>query len=219
LRLFRNKAGLWLSILLLVQGAAYYAIASRRELTPELTPLQFFSSSFGSWHMIQDAPVEKEILDVLRADDILSRVYRRRPDGMPAVLFIAYFKTQRTGATPHSPKNCLPGSGWEPVEAPARISIDVGRAAPITVSRYVVALGEQQSVVLYWYQGHNRIIASEFAAKFWLIADSIRYRRSDTALVKIVVPVVVVGDAGRASDAAVDFVRAAYPDIALQLPL
>jgi EpsI family protein len=218
LRLLRNKAGLWLTILLLVQGAAYYAIASRRELTPEMSPLQFFASDFGTWRMVQDAPVEKEVLDVLRADDTLNRVYRRPADGSRAMLFIAYFKTQRTGAAPHSPKNCLPGSGWEPVEKPGRISIDVGQAAPISVNRYVVARGDQQSVVLYWYQGHNRIIASEFEAKFWLIADSMRYRRSDTALVKVVVPV-GGGDSGPAGEAAIDFVRAAYPRIALQLPL
>ena len=76
------------------------------------------------------------------------------------------------------------------METPGAVPIAVaGRPAPIVVNRYVVARGDERSVVLYWYQSHDRIIASEYAAKFWLIADSIRYRRSDTALVKVVVPV------------------------------
>ena len=64
-----------------------------------------------------------------------------------------------------------------------------GRSEPIRSNRYVVAHGDEKSVVLYWYQSHNRVIASELAAKFWLVADSIKYHRSDSSLVRVVVPV------------------------------
>jgi EpsI family protein len=134
-----------------------------------------------------------------------------------AFLFIAYFKTQRYGQTPHSPKNCLPGSGWEPVET-GRQTIDVpGWSAPIVTNRYVVELGDQKSVVLYWYQTHNRIIASEYWAKFWLVVDSVRYRRSDTALVKIVVPV-RDNNVGAATDMGVQCIQALFPSLLKQLP-
>ena len=173
--------------------------------------------------MTQDVPVEKDVADVLKASDIMNRVYVNGT-GQPVLFFIAYFKTQRTGATPHSPKNCLPGSGWEPVESPGTQRIEVpGRAAPLIVNRYVVAgpdqseMKQRQDVVLYWYQSHNRVIADEYAAKFWLVADALRYRRSDTALLKVVVPVADSGTAA-ASAAAVSFVQAAYPAVLRQLP-
>ena len=88
---------------------------------------------------------------------------------------------------------------------------------PIRVNRYVVARGEEKSVVLYWYQSHNRVIAGEFAAKFWLVADSIRYHRSDTALVRVVVPV-RAGDIDSAVNNGIAFVQAIFPDLQKQLP-
>jgi EpsI family protein len=202
-----------------LQGAIFYALASRRETTPPAAPLDAFPAVFQGWTLLKDAPVTEAEEEVLRADDTMNRWYVRQSDRAAADLFVAYFKTQRTGASPHSPKNCLPGAGWEPVEPPGRLAITVaGRPAPIGVNRYVVAKGEQQSVVLYWYEGHNRVIASEFAAKFWLIADAIRYRRSDTALVKVVVPV-LGGETDPAAGVAVQFVQDAYPSLRAQLPL
>jgi EpsI family protein len=204
--------------LLCLQGVLYYATAARPELTPNVGPLRAFPQQVGGWQSIQDVPLEPEVLDVLKADDTLNRVYAKRGVNAPAYFFIAFFKTQRTGSAPHSPKNCLPGSGWEPIEKPGVVSIDVpGRAMPLVANRYVVARGEDKSVTIYWYQSHDRVIASEFAAKFWLISDAIRYRRSDTALVKVVIPV-VGGSAQEAGNEGVQFVQAAYPAIAAQLP-
>ena len=197
----------------------FYATASRREVTPAMSPLNDFPTQIGDWTMLRDDPVSEETEAVLKADDTTNRLYGNKPKDLGAFLFIAYFETQRTGASPHSPKNCLPGGGWEPVEAPGTITFAVeGRTEPITVNRYVVAKGDEQDVVLYWYEGHNRVIASEYWAKFWLVADAVRYRRSDTALVKVVVPV-DGGDTARASAAAVQFTKDVYPAIRRQLPL
>ena len=133
-----------------------------------------------------------------------------------ASLMIAFFRTQRYGQSPHSPKNCLPAAGWRPTED-TKLSVDVpGRDAPIVVNKYVIAHGDEQSVVMYWYQSHNRVVAGEFAARFWLVADAIRYRRSDTALVRVIVP--ISGNRDAAEDAAVRFVRAVYPDVVRQFP-
>jgi EpsI family protein len=213
-----NRTTVALTALLGLQGISYYATAARPELTPNPPPLSAFPQRVGAWQSIQDAPLEPEVLDVLKADDTLNRVYAKPGVNAPAYFFIAFFKTQRTGSTPHSPKNCLPGSGWEPIEKPGLVSIDVpGRSTPLVANRYVVARGDDKSVTIYWYQSHDRVIASEFAAKFWLIADAIRYRRSDTALVKVVIPV-TEGSAQTATDEGVQFVRAAYPAVAAQLP-
>jgi EpsI family protein len=207
-----------LTVLLLVQGSLYYAVALRDEAIPAVPPLSLFPAESGAWRMYRDMPIEKEVQDVLRADDTLNRVYIGPTEGSAAYLFIAFFKTQRSGQTPHSPKNCLPGAGWEPVEsAPLHITVP-GRSEPLVSNRFVVARGDEKSVVLYWYQSHGRIISDEFAAKFWLIADSIRYHRSDSALVKIVVPV-RGGDVEGATKTATDFVQAVYPAVAKQLPI
>jgi EpsI family protein len=217
MRFLKSKPAIALTAVLLAQGTLYYATASRSELASPVAPLQNFPAAFGSWRLYQDVPVEKEVEDVLKADDTLNRVYVDSSRGAQAILFIAYFKTQRASAAPHSPKNCLPGSGWEPVETPGALPIAVaGRQAPIVVNRYVVARGDAKSVVLYWYQSHSRIIASEYAAKLWLIADSIRYRRSDTALIKVVVP--TAGDSESAVHTATEFVQAAFPLLAAQFP-
>jgi EpsI family protein len=207
-----------LTVLLLVQGSLYYAVALRDEAIPAVLPLSMFPMESGEWHTFRDMPIEKEVQDVLRADDTLNRVYVKTPDDTPAYLFIAFFKTQRSGQTPHSPKNCLPGAGWEPVEsAPLNITVP-GRSQPLVSNRFVVARGDEKSVVLYWYQSHGRIISDEFAAKFWLIADSIRYHRSDSALVKVVVPV-RGSDVEGATRTATEFVQAVFPAVAKQLPL
>ncbi len=218
MQFLRSKAALWLTVLVCLQGVAYYAIAARPERTPSIAPLATFPSEVPGWRMVRDYPIEPEVLDILKADDTLNRLYASDSRTATAFFFMAYFKTQRYGAAPHSPKNCLPGSGWEPVETPGTISIAIaGRQEPIVASRYVVERGDQRSVVIYWYQSHQRAIAGEFSAKFWLVADAIRYGRSDTALVKVVVPA-IRGDFDSATQNAVDFIKAAYPRIAAQLP-
>jgi EpsI family protein len=212
-----NKYVRVLTVMLLLQAAAFYAVALRSEDVPRVLPLSLFPSELGGWRMAQDVAIEREVLDVLKADDTLNRVYLDPSQTASAYLFIAYFKTQRAGQAPHSPKNCLPGSGWEPLESGTQ-SVDIpGRPEPVVTNRYVVAHGDQKSVVLYWYQSHNRIIASEYSAKFWLVADSIRYNRSDSALVKIVSP---VGETGidAAAKSGVAFIQALFPHLLRQLP-
>jgi EpsI family protein len=154
---------------------------------------------------------------VLRADDTLNRVYVDRSGNTTASLFIAFFKSQRYGQAPHSPKNCLPGSGWEALED-TKLTVDVpGSAAPITINKYTVARGDSQSVVLYWYQSHGRVIAGEIPAKFWLVSDAIRHGRTDTALVRIVVPV-AQANRDAAESHAVEFLKSVFPDVVRALP-
>lgn len=215
--MLKGRYALALTILLLIQGGAFYMVALRPEAIPNVAPLSSFPTAAGPWTMYKDVPIEKEVQDVLLADDTLNRIYVK-PGNSAAFLFIAFFRTQRSGQAPHSPKNCLPGSGWEALESEP-ITVEVpGRTEPIQTNRYVVAKGDEKSVVLYWYQSHNRIIAGEFTAKFWLIADSIKYHRSDSALVKIVVPV-RNGDSIAATHDATDFVKAVFPALSKQLPM
>ena len=213
----RSKYARIVTAALILQGIVFYAVALRAENTPTVSPLDGFPTNVAGWQMYKDVKIEQETLDVLKADDTLNRVYINPARDASTFLFIAFFKTQRYGQSPHSPKNCLPGNGYEPIESGVMTVAIPGRSEPVQVNRYLTARGDEKSVTLYWYQSHDRIIAGEFAARFWLIADSIRFHRSDTSLVKIVVPV-RDGDADAATRTAVDFMKAVFPPLVRQLP-
>jgi len=203
------------TLLLLVQAAVLYS-SIRPEAIPPGKPLADIPPSLGSWHLKRLGVIEPEVLEVLNADDTLNGFYEDRSGSRHANLFVAAFRSQRTGKAPHSPKNCLPGSGWTPVMSD-EYSIDLGAAAPITVNRYVVSHGESRSLVLYWYQSRDRVVASEYTAKFWVILDAIRLNRTDTALVRVVVPI-VDRDQDGATTVAVDFVKSFYGTLRQYLP-
>ncbi len=210
--ILRSKFLYGLTLVLVVQAVFFYS-ASHGEITPLVAPLAAFPLTVGPWRMVQEGVIDQDTRDILKADDIVTRFYGG--PGGEANLFVAYFKTQRQGQSPHSPKNCLPGSGWQP-SATGRIDVPVP-GGPIHINQYVVSKGEAQSVVLYWYQSQGRVIADEFAAKFYLISDSIRHHRSDTALVRVVVSI-PEGKTPQAEKVATDFVQAFYPVVKAYLP-
>jgi EpsI family protein len=213
---FRNKYAAVLTVVLLAEAALFYS-ASRGERVPTGQPLDLFPERIGSWRLVRDFPIEQEIREQLKADDLMNRVYAEAGTPPGVNLFVAYFKSQRTGQSPHSPKNCLPGSGWEP-EATGFLEVPVaGQPQPIRINRYVVSHGDEKSVVLYWYQSPRRVIASELSAKFWLVMDSIRYHRSDTALVRVTAPV-LQNDVPGATRAGEAFVASVFPVLRSYLP-
>jgi EpsI family protein len=199
--------------LIVLQGALIYS-AVRPESIPAGRPLSQLPRTLGSWQFAQEGLIDADTQAVLKADDLLNRYYAKGSLG--ANLFVAAFRSQRNGKAPHSPKNCLPGSGWTPLNSTVA-EIDVGRSAPIQVNRYVVAHGDERSLVLYWYQSRDRAIASEYTAKFWVVADAVRLNRTDTALVRVVLPI-VNRDEEAADRAANDFVRAFYATLREYLP-
>jgi EpsI family protein len=213
-----SKYSRGLTLVLLLQALAYYAIARRPESTPAVQPLTLFPTSFDGWRMVNDVPVAREIQEFLKADDTMNRVYANRAGTDAASLFIAFFKTQRYGQSPHSPKNCLPGAGWEAV-SDEKIPVKVpGWDQPIIINRYVVEHGDEKGVTLYWYHSHNRVIADELSAKFWAVADSIRYHRSDTELVRVIAEV-HNNNVEAATKNGLQFIQSVFPEILKQLPL
>jgi len=222
LKFLKSPAARLVTILLVIQAALLYS-AVRPEFVPPSRPLSGMPSLLGSWKLAQTGVIEQEVLDVLKADDILNGIYCNTavPECVQtgrgaASLFVAAFRSQRTGKAPHSPKNCLPGSGWVPLSS-GNLTVDVGRPNPIVVNRYVVAYGSDRQLVLYWYQSRDRAVASEYKAKFWVMADAIRYNRTDTALVRVIVP---IGnrDEAQAQATAADFVKSFYATLLEYLP-
>jgi EpsI family protein len=210
-----SRAALMLTVLLLAQAAVFYGF-SRGELVPQHRPLDQLPVQFADWMMVKQGVIEKEIQDVLQADDYTTRWYGKKP-GVVASLFVAFFKTQKTGQAPHSPKNCLPASGWIWTVSD-QIPIHLLAAnRTITVNRYIVQKGEQKSLVLYWYQSRDRVVASEYWAKVYVVVDALRYNRTDTALVRVEVPV-IDGNDQAATRIAVDFVQAFFTTLRGFLP-
>lgn len=205
-----------MTLLLGLQAVAYYAYP-KGENVPRFDPLSRLSAEIGSWHMVQDLPIEPEVQALLKADDSLNRIYTNPVSNFSSSLYVAFFKTQSTGISPHSPKVCLPGSGWTPVGS-ARLQIQVpGEESPITVNRYVIQRGEASSVVLYWYQTPHRVVADEYAAKFYTVIDSLRFHRTDTSLVRVICTVDSRGEQA-AQDEAVRFTQKVFPILHQLLP-
>jgi EpsI family protein len=183
-----NSLPRFLAALLLFASAAIYLRAhSRNEVFPPHQPLESFPAQLGSWNGT-DLVIDQETLNVLGPGEFLSRVYAPSADHSPSLdLLIAYFPSQSAGDTIHSPMHCLPGSGWLPTDT-TRVTVDIRGHDPFPANRVVVAKGELRNLVLYWYWAHDRGVASEYWAKYYLVKDSIKMHRSDGALVRIITP-------------------------------
>jgi len=208
-----------LSVLLLL-SAAYVATASKTEEVPPRESLASFPATIGEWQGRVEPDFTKDILDVLGVDDYLLRSYVTKD--AYAGLYIGYYRSQRQGDTIHSPLNCLPGAGWEPVSKsylPIGVTSDKGQEE-ILVNRYVIRKGLDEQVVLYWYQSHGRVVANEYRSKVFMIYDAVRLNRTDAALVRVVSPQLSseAGAQERAGNRAVEFVKAIYPFLGRYLP-
>jgi EpsI family protein len=174
----------FLAAALIVATAALLQARGRSETIPARAPLDSFPQQLGGWSGT-DVPLDKDTLEVLGAGDFMVREYRNAEGSADFVdLFIAYFPTQRSGDTIHSPRHCLPGAGWTP-EANDRVPLAMPGHAPFPINRYVIAKAGARKLVLYWYWAHDRGVASEYWAKYYLVKDAIRMNRSDGALVRI----------------------------------
>lgn len=212
-----SLAGKVLAFVLAAQAAIFLA-GNRAEVLPASRALSAMPKQHQQWASVWESKVTDAEQEVLKADDTLLRAYVRAGQAPSrASLYIASFLSQRAGRAPHSPKNCLPGAGWTPSESTiVKLPVN-GQNEPIEVNKYIIQKGENRSVVYYWYQSRDRAVASEYWAKYWVVMDAIRFNRTDSALVRVIVDV-NGQDVDGAEKAAQDFVRSAYADIRRQLP-
>jgi EpsI family protein len=181
---------------------------SHGEPVVQRQPLRDLPYTIGTWSG-QEQPLPEEIVQAVSVSDYTNRVYFA--DGnAPVQLYVGYYGSQRTGDTIHSPKNCLPGAGWDPVQSGfATIGVAGGRR--IVVNEYVIQQDQNKQLVFYWYQGRGRVYASEYAGKFWMVVDAISRNRTDGALVRLVTAI----DDNEASARArlVDFTQRLFPQL------
>jgi EpsI family protein len=210
------ERGWILAPLFLVAQLALAHWVAGGERPPAPPDLARFPAQFGEWQQVREDPIAADVAAELGADRLLSRTYIHRPDGLFGSVLVVWYQSQRAGnSQPHSPQMCLPGSGWMP-EVTGEVTLDTPDGA-ITVNRYLVAKGRQRAAVLFWYQRPRRVVAGEWAAKLWLVADAIRDKRTDTSLVRVVLWERAGGD-GVAMAAATGLARSFYPLLREHLP-
>jgi EpsI family protein len=213
-------------------GWLFIARASKMEPVPIAQPLAEFPLQMEGWRGFAQAPFAADILTNLGVDDYLNRTYYSADGSGIVDFYVGYYQYQRQGKAIHSPLNCLPGAGWNPVKKdylsislPGTYSRDNGQmqrntSDSVSVNRVVIAKGLDQQVVIYWYQSHGRVIASEYAGRIYSVLDAIRTRRTDAALVRIMSQA-----GGRKSEAeekaeklAVNFAKAIFQELNRFLP-
>jgi EpsI family protein len=203
-------------VAILAGTAAFLRARSGAEDVPAHQPLSAFPMEVGEWAG-QEIVIHEDVKRILGDGEFIHRAYFDRSSGASVALFIAYFPTQRTGSTMHSPQNCLPGAGWSPVSF-HRVTLRRPDGSPMVVNRYIIGKGPERQMVYYWYQAHGRVVASEYWAKFWLVADSMRLNRSDGALVRMIISVPQEENAEKVEGKLQEFARAALPLMDAHLP-
>lgn len=211
----------WILAVLFVATGAFLARAQKAEPIPIKQPLAEVPLALGAWTGREEPPFSKEILDVLGVDEYIVRTYATQGAGALG-LYVGYYQSQRQGDTIHSPLNCLPGAGWIPVEqGHERLTVS-GADGPrsIEVNRVVIEKGLDRQLVLYWYQSHNRVVASEYWGKVYTVVDAIRDNRTDAALVRVTVPLAdrSATAAAHAGKSAGSFVQSLFPALERHLP-
>ena len=195
-----------LLVLILLVGVLVNTWSYLGEAHVERKNLSEFPETIGAWQRTgADRKLDAETMKVLRASDYLLRDFQK-PEGTVANLYVGYYATQRTGATYHSPLNCLPGSGWI-LSEPGKATIKLPDGTSFVANKYVIQNGEFKNFMIYWYQGRGRNVASEYWGKVYTVLDSVSMRRSDGAMVRVTVP--FTNSEAAAEQSAIEFASAA----------
>jgi EpsI family protein len=184
--------------ILMAQAISSYAL-HREPFLPSPPSLVSFPLRLGNWTQVQDGTVEPDVRDLLGADDLLVRQYQPSVGPAQAEVFVAYYKTQLRNKNVHDPKVCLPGAGWN-AKASRVAEITPAGSKPFLANYYRIAKGENEAVVVYWFQTYNGVYIFEQQLRFHRMLDTIFDNRTDMALVRIVVP--IAGSGIAAADAA-----------------
>lgn len=199
--------------ILVCQSVIYYGFA-QHEVIPKGPPWNTFPSQIGNWSLESEVPPDEASLAQLQPDDYLSRDYVAGGDRVN--LFVAYFKTQRTGHAPHSPKACLPGAGWQPVSA-AVLPISVPQSGvTIDANQYIVQRAGAEMAVFYWYQNSRRTIANEYMFQVYAVPELLSHGRTDVAFIRVITE--ITNGLEGARNTALDFIRQIFPQVRSHIP-
>jgi EpsI family protein len=200
---------------LLVGATVLLQLRTEGDAMPLRKALGDFPRELGEWRGQETLLFDEKILWKLRATDYLMRRYVDAA-GRVVWLYVGYWDTQRKGANTHSPQNCLPGAGWEPLEA-SRVTVSLSPPLqPITINSYLLQKDRQLQLVLYWYDAQGRAVAGEIPAKIEMLKSSALRNRTDGALIRV--SSLVHGSVAETSERLLVYVRTMYPALREHFP-
>ncbi len=175
-------------IAILLTTAVVTTFASHSERIAPNKPFSEFSLSIGPWQG-KTNKMDQRVYNILGVEDyIMADFYKT--SGEMVNLYVGFYQSQSEGDIIHSPKNCMPGAGWNIVQTKV-IPVDFpSSGGTIKAIQLLLVKGGQKQVVLYWFQSRGRIIASEYMQKIWLVVDSIIKNRTDGSFVRLISPVI-----------------------------
>lgn len=193
-----NGLARFMVVALVMAGTAGYLWAhAQDEVTPAREALSSLPAEINGWNSV-NGTLDQLTLEILGNPEYILRDYVDPNGHAPWInLFVAYYATQKTGETPHTPAVCLPGAGWTPTQR-AVIGLQEPGGHSFAANRYVISKGGERQLVIYWFEAQGREVASEYLLKYYLVRNSIRLHRSDGALIRLMTPM----SAGETAEAA-----------------
>jgi EpsI family protein len=215
------KVRAWVPCGILLAGVALLSggTTQQRDMPLVMSLADAVPRQFGEY-VARDIEVSPEEQQAAGMSSYVMRAYEpaQQAEGADAAggfsIYVGYYERQSQGKTIHSPRNCLPGGGWEPLTS-SREMVETS-LGPVPVNRYLIGNGPAKALVLYWYQGRGRVAANEYLVKWDLLRDQALYGRSDEALVRIIVP--VTGSEDAAYNRAVNIAAGLVPAVDRALP-
>jgi EpsI family protein len=203
-------------VIILLLGAALNHYFSSPDISLPRKSLAEFPKSLRDWTAFSDQQLDKQSMEILQVDDYFMRNYRNSK-GEVIGLYIGYFKSQGEGKGIHSPRQCLPGAGWVPVNtAVYQMAVSGRNPETVPVNKFVMGKGLDRQLYLFWYHGRGRIYASEYWNKIYLIWDGLTKKRTDGALVRVNSP--VIGNTEDALKTQSDFIQLFLPLLKEYIP-
>jgi len=202
----------WVPTLVLVMGCALLLLARRQESVPLAQPLAGLPKQLLGFSGT-DVQITADEQRIAGMSSYVLRRYANETERFFSV-YVGYYEAQTQGRTIHSPKNCLPGAGWEPISA-GTIAVPL-RSGIVKLNRYLLGKESATAMVYYWYQGRGRIAFNEYLVKWDLLRDKALHGRSEEALVRLVVP--VTGSVPAADSLATAVASEIIPQVNLRLP-
>jgi exosortase D (VPLPA-CTERM-specific) len=172
-------------VLLCAGGIGAFTISGRQEIIPERQRFVEFPIRIDDWRgepSVLDSGTEK----VIKVDDYILSDYSRA-NGDAVNLYVAYYASQRSGESPHSPTVCIPGGGWVITKLQEVDYVERGKTQPL--NRVIINKGADRELVYYWFDERGRIFTNEYWAKIYLLIDAIEMNRTDGALVRLTTPI------------------------------
>jgi len=206
------------TVALLLAGATFAAVLpEREEVVPPRTVFKTFPDQLGDWSGEVDR-MEQIFVDVLKFDDYLLADFTG-PEGERVNLYVAYYGSQRKGASVHSPRTCIPGGGWKIANLQQRAVDGVTvNGQPLRVNRTVIKKNEAVQLVYYWFQQRGRLMTNEYLVKWYLFQDALTRKRTDGALVRLTAFVPPGSDVAAADARLAEMARLVAPELVPYVP-